>query len=93
MNASEWPMACSHLVASFKATEASSSSPALEGKATLKSFLRRLPGSILDGEVPPTYMLPALLGIWHFGELHDKILCYRFESFWFSFVFVMPNHF
>jgi hypothetical protein len=63
MNASEWPTACSHLVASFKATEASSSSPTLEGKATLKSFLRRLPGSILDGELPPTYMLPALLGI------------------------------
>ena len=60
-NASEWSMACTHLVATHKATVASSSSPTLEGEATLEPFPQWLEGSASAGPAPPTNMLPAHL--------------------------------
>jgi hypothetical protein len=60
-NASEIVTTCVDLVAMLEAAKAPSTSPMLEGEATLDTFPRRLRGSALAEAAPPTHMLPSFL--------------------------------
>jgi hypothetical protein len=60
-DASEWAMASANLVATLEAPEAPPSSPALEGKTTLETFLPKQRRRLTTEVAASTHLDPAFL--------------------------------